>query len=244
MTGFFNSIEEVSEQHQAPATTNLRSARASRLTQDIDNMHDRVADIQTELGQTSDRPTRIKSTTCLRQIRQLNVKISSIEGGNSSASQAGRSARSASNGRRFSCRRCWAFRSTSSRAAVSIFPLAANFWCSKGSGMPSSVKSSRTTAAASDVIQFADTHAAVNSATGEVQGFVHVARSNRRWIPDQVGRLRQRHWHSNSTKCTRKGRAQVGFSQLTSQSAVADADGAHLMRPGFRLRRRAATSTF
>ena len=70
------------------ATRNLAVGKGIALTENINNLHSRVSDLQQQLDErvTADAD-EINSLT--EQIRKLNVQIASTEGGDTSASEAG-----------------------------------------------------------------------------------------------------------------------------------------------------------
>src|SRR2546423_13749222 len=87
-TGFFNSVDEVLKDPGNAATRNLAVGKGIALTENINNLQSRVADLQSQLN---DRVVADASeiNDLAEQIRKLNVQISSTEGGNASASEAG-----------------------------------------------------------------------------------------------------------------------------------------------------------
>jgi flagellar hook-associated protein 1 FlgK len=215
LTGFFNSIDDVLNTPGA-ATNNLAIGKGVSLTQDIANLHDRVADVLNDrVDSDADQINNLSE-----QIRQLNVKISSIEGGNSSASEAG--------GLR--SQRQTAVDSLSQILGIQVqeqpsgglnISVGGELLVFEGQRNAVEVKSGAQNGTASDVIQFANSHAAVNSGTGELQG-LYTSR-------DQIigGFLTKLDGFAKTlafefNKVYSQGQGGVGFSNLTSQSAVSD----------------------
>ncbi len=218
LTGFFNSIQDVLNTPGA-ATTNLAIGKGVSLTQDIANMHDRVADVQKELNDRVDSDAD-QINNLSEQIRQLNVKISSIEGGNSSASEAGglRSQRQTAVDQLSQILGIQVQEQPSGGLNISV---GGELLVFEGQRNAVEVKSGADNGTSSDVIQFANSHAAVNSGTGELQG-LYTSR-------DQIvgGFLTKLDGFAKTlafefNKVYSQGQGQVGFSQLTSQSAVSD----------------------
>ncbi len=218
LTGFFNSIQDVLNTPGA-ATTNLAIGKGVSLTQDIANLHDRVADVQKELNDRVDSDAD-QINNLSEQIRQLNVKISSIEGGNSSASEAGglRSLRQTAVDKLSQILGIQVQEQPSGGLNISV---GGELLVFEGQRNAVEVKSGANNGTSADVIQFTNSHAVLNSGTGELQG-LYTSR-------DQIvgGFLSKLDGFAKTlafefNKVYSQGQGQVGFSQLTSQSAVAD----------------------
>ena len=88
LTTFINSIQGVLGDQNSAATRNLVIGNGDALTKNISNLSSRVEASKTNTTTGSmRRPTR--STALTEQIRKLNVQIATVEGGGSSASDAG-----------------------------------------------------------------------------------------------------------------------------------------------------------
>lgn len=87
-TGFFNSIDEVLKVPTDAATRNLAVGKGIALTENINNLYNRVADVKKQLD---DRVTGLSDeiNNLAEEIRQLNVQISSSEVGEGGSSEAG-----------------------------------------------------------------------------------------------------------------------------------------------------------
>ena len=87
LTNFFGSIQDVLNQPENIAARNLAALQGETLAGDITRLYDRVLDMQTDL----DDQVRSSATTInglVKEIAKLNVKITSIEGGGISPSDA------------------------------------------------------------------------------------------------------------------------------------------------------------
>ncbi len=88
LTDFFNSISEINNSPENPATKNLAISAGEQLTQAINTLNREVNvlhdDLNTQVGQLA---SEINALT--EEIRQLNLRIVSLEGGGASASDAG-----------------------------------------------------------------------------------------------------------------------------------------------------------
>jgi flagellar hook-associated protein 1 FlgK len=88
LTNFFNSIEEIANSPEDVSIRNLAIQSGKTLTTAINNLHRRVETVYTDFGrEVENLTTEVNSLT--EQISKLNLQIVSLEGGASSASQAG-----------------------------------------------------------------------------------------------------------------------------------------------------------
>src|SRR6476646_8908073 len=88
LTGFFNSVQEVMKAPENAATRNLAVGKGVTLTEMIKNLSSRVSDVQAQLDKrVSADADEINGLT--EHIQKLNVQIASMEGGDSSSSEAG-----------------------------------------------------------------------------------------------------------------------------------------------------------
>jgi flagellar hook-associated protein 1 FlgK len=219
LTGFFNSIHDLLGGSGSPATYNLAIGKGVALTQDINNLHGRVADIQNELNDRVDSDAD-QINDLSEQIRQLNVKISSIEGGNSAASEAGslRSQRQTAVDKLSQILGIQVQEQPSGGLNISV---GGELLVFEGQRSAVEVKSGSSNGVASDVIQFTNSHAAVDAGTGELQG-LYTSRDQivGSFLTKLDGFSKTLAFEFN--KVYSQGQGQVGFKQLTSQSAVAD----------------------
>ncbi|HEX4414018.1 MAG TPA: flagellar hook-associated protein FlgK [Lacipirellulaceae bacterium] len=219
LTGFFNSINDVLG-NNTPATTNLTVGKGVALAQNVNNLHDRVTDIQNNLDdQISSDADQINNLS--ETIRQLNVKIVTIEGGNSGGSQAA--------GLRD--QRQTAVDSLSKLLGITVneqpsgalnISVGGQVLVFEGQRNAVEVSKTSSNASGSPVVQFVGTHAPVTSTTGELQG-LYVSR-------DQIvgGFLSNLDDFSKNlafefNKVYSQGQGQTGFTDLTSQEGVSDA---------------------
>jgi flagellar hook-associated protein 1 FlgK len=219
LTGFFNSIHDLLGGSGSPATYNLAIGKGSALTQDINNLHGRVADIQNELNDRVDSDA-VQINDLSEQIRQLNVKISSIEGGNTSASEAGslRSQRQSAVDKLSQILGIQVQEQPSGGLNISV---GGELLVFEGQRSAVEVKSGSSNGVASDVIQFTNSHAAVNAGTGELQG-LYTSRDQivGSFLTKLDGFSKTLAFEFN--KVYSQGQGQVGFEQLSSQQAVTD----------------------
>jgi flagellar hook-associated protein 1 FlgK len=88
LTNFFNSIEEVVDQPEEMSVRNLAVQAGKALATTINTLNRRVTTAYEEFGiEVKNLTTEINTLT--EQVRKLNVQIVSLEGGNSTGSQAG-----------------------------------------------------------------------------------------------------------------------------------------------------------
>jgi flagellar hook-associated protein 1 len=87
LTNFFGSIQDVLNQPESVAARNLATLQGQTLADDVTRLHSRVFELQGDL----DKQIRGTATTInglLKEVAKLNVKITSTEGGDVSASDA------------------------------------------------------------------------------------------------------------------------------------------------------------
>jgi flagellar hook-associated protein 1 FlgK len=223
LTGFFNAVDEVLKDPGSVATRNLAIGKGIALTQDINNLFDRVTDVQLQLDQ---RVTAVADeiNSLAEQIRVLNVQIASSEGGDASASEAGalRVRRQTAVDRLSEIVGIQVVEQPSGGVSVSV---GGEFLVFEGQRREVAVSTDSTAEAAAGVIEFVGTHSPLNSATGELTG-LYTAR-------DEIvgGFLEQlddvaRTLAFEFNKVYSQGQGLVGFSQLTSINGVTDASAA------------------
>lgn len=87
-TGFFASVDDALNDNDNLATRNLVVLKGQALAQDINRLYQRASTLHGELDTRIGTIAR-EVNTLTEQIRQLNLKISNIEGGGLSGSDAG-----------------------------------------------------------------------------------------------------------------------------------------------------------
>ena len=150
------------------ATRNLAVGKGVTLTEQINDLSSRVTDIQSQLDKrvTADAD-EINSLT--NQIQKLNIQISSTEGGNSSASEAGglRVQRQQSIDRLSQLLSIQVNEQPSGGVSVAV---GGDFLVFEGQRRTVAVDRSSQNGAASGVIKFTDTNGKVQTTGGEVGG--------------------------------------------------------------------------
>jgi flagellar hook-associated protein 1 FlgK len=223
LTGFFNSVQEVMKDPGNAATRNLAVGKGITLTEIINDLSSRVSDVQSQLDKrvTSDA-NEINDLT--EQIRKLNIQISSTEGGNSAASEAGglRVTRQQAVDRLSELLTIHVSEQPSGGISVAV---GGDFLVFEGQRRAVTVDRSSQNGVATGIIKFADTNGKVQTTGGEVGG-LYASR-------DQIvgGFLNRLDDLSGSlafefNKVFSQGQGLVGFQKLTSVEAVHDSSAA------------------
>jgi len=218
LTTFFNSIDDILTNGNA-ATRNLAVIAGVSLTKDINNLHDRVAEVQQQLDQ---RVTAIGNeiNSLAEDIRTLNVQIASSEGGDSAGSEAG--------GLRV--KRQTAVDRLSEIVGISVveqpsgglnISVGGEFLVFEGQRREVRVNATETDGTATGVIEFVGTNSPVNTNTGELHG-LYEARDNiaggfLNKLDDLAATLA-----FEFNKVYSQGQGLVGFDQLTSVESIAN----------------------
>ena len=87
LTNFFGSIQDVLNQPESVAVRNLATLQGQTLAEDIGRLYNRVYELQGDLDQQV-RDTATTVNGLVKEIAKLNVKITSVEGGDTSRSDA------------------------------------------------------------------------------------------------------------------------------------------------------------
>lgn len=213
---FFNSVDEVLKNPGDAATRNLAIGKGESLAQDFNNLHSRVADIQSQLDErvTADAQQINDLTT---QIQKLNLQIASTEGGNSSASQAGglRVQRQNALDKLAQLVNIQVTEQPSGGVSVAV---GGNFLVFEGQRREVEI-GRNSSGASSGLIQFTDTHARLDASGGEVAGLYaardQIAGGFLSKLDNLAGTLA-----FEFNKVYSQGQGLVGFQQLTSVDAV------------------------
>jgi flagellar hook-associated protein 1 FlgK len=223
LTGFFNSVDEILKDPGNAATRNLAVGKGISLTENINNLHGRASDLQ---GQLDQRVTADASeiNDLSEQIRQLNVKIASTEGGNSSASQAGglRDKRQTAIDRLSELLGIHVSEQPSGGVSVAV---GGDFLVFEGLRREVVVEKAGQSGDSGGIIKFVDTNAALQTTTGEVKG-LYAARDDvvggfLSKLDDLAGTLA-----FEFNKAYSQGQGLVGFQKLTSVEEVRDSSAA------------------
>ncbi len=223
LTGFFNSVDEVLKDPGNAATRNLAVGKGIALTENINNLHSRVSDLQSQLDErVSSDADEINNLT--EQIRQLNIQIASTEGGNSSASEAGglRVKRQTAIDRLSELIGIYVSEQPSGGVSISV---GGDFLVFEGQRREVEVNKTSQNGTTSGVIRFADTHGRLDTTTGEVEG-LYAARDGivggfLTKLDDLAGTLA-----FEFNKVYSQGQGLVGFQKLTSVESVRDSGAA------------------
>jgi flagellar hook-associated protein 1 FlgK len=223
MTDFFNSIKEVMKAPENAATRNLAVGKGVTLTEQINDLSSRVTDIQSQLDKrvTADAD-EINSLT--NQIQKLNLQISSTEGGNSSASEAGglRVQRQQAVDRLSQLLSIQVNEQPSGGISVAV---GGDFLVFEGQRRTVAVDRSSQNGAASGVIKFTDTNGKVQTTGGEVGGLYAsrdtIVGSFVKRLDDLSGTLA-----FEFNKAFSQGQGLVGFQKLNSVEVVHDSHAA------------------
>src|SRR3954453_795918 len=223
LTGFFNSVDEVLKDPANAATRNLAVGQGVALSQNLNNLSSRVSDIQGQLDQriTADA-SEVNQLT--EQIRQLNIQIESTEGGNSSASEAGglRVRRQNAIDRLSELVGIHVSEQPSGGVSVAV---GGDFLVFEGQRREVAISKSTANGVTQGRIEFSDSHAALQSASGEVAGLLAsrdgVVGSFLDKLNNLAGTLA-----FEFNKVYSQGQGLVGFQNLTSVESIRDPNAA------------------
>ncbi|MEX2306555.1 MAG: flagellar hook-associated protein FlgK [Pirellulales bacterium] len=223
LTGFFNSIHEVMLDPGNLATRNLAVGAGDNLARVIRELHGRVFDIQQELDQrVTAAADEINSLA--EEIRLLNIQISSTEGGDTSSSQAG--------GLRV--KRQGAVDRLSELVGISVneqpsgglsVAVGGEFLVFEGQRREVAVVNSSTSDLAYGVVEFADTHSAINTTGGELTGLYTARDETLGSFLDRLDELAGT-LAFEFNKVYSQGQGLVGLQQLTSIETISDTSAA------------------
>lgn len=223
MTRFFNTIHELMKEPGDIGKRNLAIGEGVNLTEIIGNLHSRVSDIQ---NQVDERVTAIADeiNNLSEEIRVLNVQISTSEGGDTSASEAGglRVKRQTAVDRLSEIVGIHIEEQPSGGISVAV---GGEFLVFEGQQREVEVSTENGNGSTSGVIQFSATHAPLSTSAGELHG-LYAARD------EIVGGFLQKLDELAGTlafefnKVYSQGQGLVGFDRLTSVESVSDADAA------------------
>jgi len=223
LVGFFNAIDEVLKDPGDLATRNLAINKGVALTDNLGHLHSRAFDIQLQLN---DRVTAVADqiNDLSERIRLLNVQIATTEGGDTSESKAG--------GLRV--RRQEAVNALADLIGVRVeeqpsgglaISLNGEFLVFEGLRRAVEVETTSDSGLPLGTINFADTHSALGTVSGELRG-LYTARDEivNGFLSGLDDLAKTLAFEFN--KIHSQGQGLVGFQTLTSQEKVANADTA------------------
>ena len=221
VTNFFNALHEVMKEPGNVGARNQAVGQGIALTENIVNLHGRVFDIQQQLN---DRVSAVSDqiNSLAEEIRLLNIKIASTEGGDTSASEAGglRVRRQTAVDRLAELVGIRVAEQPSGGISVSV---AGELLVFEGQRREVVVTSNDDSGVAVGVIEFADTHSPLDVVSGELNGLYtarnEIAGSFLEKLNELAGTLA-----FEFNKVYSQGQGLVGFHQLTSTESVDDAD--------------------
>jgi flagellar hook-associated protein 1 FlgK len=223
LTTFFNAIDEVANAPDSVAARSAAVGAGDLLTKNFGSLHSKVFDIREELDK------RVISVadevnSLAEEIRLLNVQIASTEGGDASSSAAG--------GLRVN--RNTAVDKLSELVGIHIeeqpsgglaVALGGEFLVFEGQRREVEIGTTLTDGVAASIVQFADTHSALQLSSGELQGLYtarnEVVQGLLDGLDEVAGTLA-----FEFNKLYSQGQGLVGFSSLTSQETVSDSEAA------------------
>ena len=203
------------------ATRNLVINNGDALAKNISNLSSRVTSIQKEFNDRIDASAD-EINTLAEQIRKLNVQIATVEGGGSSASDAG--------GLRV--QRQQAVDRLSEIAGIKVteqpsggdnISINGEYLVFEGQRRQVEVKQANIGGTIKDTIQFSDSKSQLVSSTGELAGLYTARDQIAGTFLDSLDKL-SASLIFEFNKQYSQGQGTEGFSQLTSVESVADAD--------------------
>jgi len=219
LTGFFNAVDEVLKNPGNAATRNLAVGKGISLAEDINNLYDRVTEVQQQLDE---RVTAAADEIngLAEQVRLLNVQIATSEGGDTSASEAGslRVKRQAAVDRLSELLGIRVDEQPSGGLSISV---GGEFLVFEGQRRAVEVNATD----ADGTIEFVGTHSPLNSSTGELRGLYTARDGIAGGFIDKLNNLAAT-LAFEFNKVYSQGQGLVGFDQLTSKNGVADPSAA------------------
>jgi flagellar hook-associated protein 1 FlgK len=223
LTGFFNAVDLIATEPDNVAARNLAVGKGITLTENINNLRNRVTEVRQQLDE---RVTAVADeiNALAEQIRELNVQIAASEGGGSSSSEAGglRVRRQTAVDRLSELIGIHVIEQPSGGLSISI---GGDVLVFDGQRREVEVNTTASSGIASGVIEFTNTHAPLNTSTGELTGLYAARDEIAAGFLDRLDDLAAT-LAFEFNKVFSQGQGLVGFDQLTSNSAVLDAGAA------------------
>lgn len=220
LTDFFNSIDEVLATPEDVAKRNLVVGKGTALAANFNSLYDRVQGIQDQLN------TRISSTadeinTLSEQIRQLNVQITSSEVG-SSGSEAGglRDQRQKAVDRLSEIISIHVQEQTSGGLSISV---GGDVLVYEGQRQEVQFAANVNDGENQGFVEFAKSHGKLNTTTGELAGLYSARDTIVSGFVDRLDNLAGT-LAFEFNKIYSQGQGLVGFTNLTSQEGVDNAN--------------------
>jgi flagellar hook-associated protein 1 len=222
-TKFFNALHEVVLAPGDVGARNLAIGEGAALAENIADLHSRVFDVQQQLNErVVSMSDEINSLA--EEIRLLNIKIASTEGGGASGSDAGglRVRRQTAVDRLSELISIRVSEQSSGGVAVSV---GGELLVFEGQRREVGIDSSDDSGVAVAVVEFADTHSPLEVTSGELQGLYaarnEIAGSFLENLDELAATLA-----FEFNKVYSQGQGLVGFQRLTSVETVSDPDAA------------------
>jgi flagellar hook-associated protein 1 FlgK len=221
LTDFFNAVHEVMQEPGNIGARNLVVSQGITLSENIVNLHDRVFDVQRQLN---DRVTAVSDeiNNLAEEIRLLNIKIASTEGGDSAASDAGalRVRRQNTVERLAELIGVRVVEQASGGVSVSVDGELLVF---EGQRREVSIDSSDDSGTAIGVVQFLDTNSPLNVVSGELHGLYKARDEITGGFLEKLDQFAAT-LTFEFNKVYSQGQGLVGFEQLTSAELVDDSN--------------------
>jgi flagellar hook-associated protein 1 FlgK len=193
------------------------------LTENFNNLYNRVSDVQSQLDQRVTSDTK-EINDLAEQVRQLNIQIASTEGGDTTSSTAGglRVQRQGAIDRLSELLGIQANEQPSGAVNISV---GGDLLVFEGQRREVAIDKTNQNGIASGIVKFADTNGKLQTATGEVAG-LYAARDQivggfMSKLNDLAGTLA-----FEFNKVYSQGQGNVGFQNLTSVESIKDANAA------------------
>jgi flagellar hook-associated protein 1 FlgK len=223
LTAFFNAIDEVTKEPGNLVARQLVVAQGEELARNMGLLHEKVLDIQQSLnGRIINMSDDINSVA--EEIRQLNVKIASTEGGRATSSDAGalRVQRQAAVERLAELIGIRVSEQPSGGLAVSV---GGELLVFEGQRRDVHIEFSEDSGEATPVVEFVDTQSPLEITSGELSGLYAardaVAGGFLTTLDELAATL-----IFEFNKIHSQGQGLVGFQQLSSTETVSDPDAA------------------
>jgi flagellar hook-associated protein 1 FlgK len=220
LTGFFNAIDEILKDPGNVATRNLAIGKGIALTENLSNLHSRVVGVQQELNDRVTAATE-EINHLAEEIRLLNIQIASTEGGDTSASDAGglRVKRQNAVDRLSEIVGIQIQEQPSGGLSVAI---GGEFLVFEGQRREVYLDTNQDSGSSLGIVQFSDTLSALQTTSGELNGLYTARDGIVGEFIDQLDELAGT-LAFEFNKVYSRGQGLVGYSELTSVSAVDDA---------------------
>lgn len=221
LTTFINSIQGVLGDQNSSATRNLVINNGDALAKNIANLSSRVTSIQKEYNDRIDASAD-EINTLTKQISQLNVQIATVEGGGSSASDAGglRVQRQKAIDRLSEIAGIKVTEQPSGGVNISV---GGDFLVFEGQRREVAVKQVNDGGDIKDTIQFVASKSPLTTSTGELAGEYAARDQISGNFLDGLDKL-SASLIFEFNKQYSQGQGSEGFSDLTSVNAVTNAD--------------------